>query len=87
MGIEDRKALQQFSRVRDVDVAVEINTKNISETKVKEIAKDNDSMQISLAHNGEFGFKADISIPVDKKHNGKEANLFHYTKDKKYQYM
>ena len=24
MGIEDRKALQQFSRVRDVDVAVEI---------------------------------------------------------------
>lgn len=44
-------------------------------------------MQISLAHNGEFGLKADISIPVDKKHNGKEANLFHYTKDKKYQYM
>ena len=24
LGIEDRKALQQFSRVRDVDVAVEI---------------------------------------------------------------
>ena len=71
----------------NVDINVEINTNNIPETKVKEIAKDNDSMQISLAHNGEFGFKADISIPVDKKHNGKEANLFHYTKDKKYQYM
>ncbi len=62
----------------DVDIDVDLRTKNIPAKKVEEIAGGNDTMQISLAHDGEFGFMADIQIPVAKKHNGKYANLFHY---------
>lgn len=46
MGIEDRKALQQFSRVRDVDVATYVHTNGyLGETWLSvesPILKDND---------------------------------------------
>lgn len=37
-------------------------------------------MQISLSHNGSFGFNAEVSIPVGSKYNGKYANAYHYNK-------
>ena len=65
-------------KAANVDIDVDLNTKNIPSKKVEEISEGNETMQISLAHNGEFGFMADIHVPVAKKHNGKIANLFHY---------
>lgn len=62
----------------NVNIGVKLNTKSIPAKAVESVANGSDSMQISLAHDGNFGFQADLSIPVSKKNNGKYANLFHY---------
>lgn len=61
-----------------VDIDVKLKTKYIPKKNVEAIANGNDSMQVSLSHNGNFGFNADIKIPVSKKYDGMIANLFHY---------
>lgn len=61
-----------------VDIDVKLKTKYIPKKDVEVIANGNDSMQVSLSHNGNFGFNADIKIPVSKKYDGMIANLFHY---------
>lgn len=66
--------------VKNIDINVDIKTNNIPKDSVNEIAQGNDSMQISLSHNGSFGFNAEVSIPVGSKYNGKYANAYHYNK-------
>lgn len=61
-----------------VDIDVKLKTKYIPKKDVEAIANGNDSMQVSLSHNGNFGFNADLKIPVSKKYDGMIANLFHY---------
>lgn len=68
--------------VKNVDINVDIKTNNIPKDSVNEVAHGNDSMQISLSHNGSFGFNAEVSIPVGSKYNGKYANAYHYNKGK-----
>lgn len=53
------------SDAETVDIGVELDTHNIPEDKVAEVADGNDTMQISLSHNGEFGFSASVRIPVN----------------------
>lgn len=61
-----------------VDIDVKLKTKYIPKKDVEAIANGNDSMQVSLSHNGNFGFNADLKIPVSKRYEGMFANLFHY---------
>jgi len=68
--------------VNNIDINVDIKTDNIPKDSVNEVAQGNDTMQISLSHNGQFGFNAEISIPVGSKYNGKYANAYHYNKGK-----
>lgn len=65
-----------------VDIDVKLKTKYIPKKDVEAIANGNDSMQVSLSHNGNFGFNADLKIPVSKKYEGMTANLFHYKNGK-----
>lgn len=65
-----------------VDIDVKLKTKYIPKKEVEAIANGNDSMQVSLSHNGNFGFNADLKIPVSKKYEGMAANLFHYKNGK-----
>lgn len=65
-----------------VDIDVKLKTKYIPKKDVEAIANGNDSMQVSLSHNGNFGFNADLKIPVSKKYEGMAANLFHYKNGK-----
>lgn len=62
----------------DVNINVELNTSNVPAESVDAVASGKSSMQISLAHNGSFGFEANITIPVAPANNGKVANLFHF---------
>lgn len=62
----------------DVNINVNLNTSNIPAASVDAVASGKSSMQISLAHNGSFGFEANITIPVAPVNNGKVANLFHF---------
>lgn len=65
-----------------VDIDVKLKTKYIPKKDVEAIANGNDSMQVSLSHNGNFGFNADLKIPVSKRYEGMTANLFHYKNGK-----
>lgn len=62
----------------DVNINVELNTSNVPAASIDAVASGKSSMQISLAHNGSFGFEANITIPVAPANNGKVANLFHF---------
>ncbi len=39
-------------------------------------------MQLSLSHEGEFGFTAVLTLKLDKENSGLFANLFYYNKTK-----
>ena len=59
-----------------VDLGVTLKTKKASAKQLETIAKDKDTFQFSIRHNGDFGFKAVVNIPINKKYNGQFANLY-----------
>ncbi|MBD5384117.1 MAG: NPXTG-anchored protein [Ruminococcaceae bacterium] len=54
---------------------MEINISNVPSSGVEAVADGKSTMQISLAHNGSFGFETKIIISVAPANNGKAANL------------
>ncbi len=69
LGVSDPKA---------VDMSVSKNTKNIPVDVINNVSGESFTMQISLSHNGAFGFTAALNIDLGKKNNGLYANLFYY---------
>ena len=58
-----------------------MNSKAVPNDELKELAGDNKTVQFTLRHNGEFGFKGVLNVPVNKKYNGKYANLYSHNKN------
>ena len=75
------------SVLNDINLEVKLNTKNIPSQKVEELAGGQDTYQISLTHEGDFGFNADLTINVGKEHEGKSGSLYYYNLDGKLEYM
>ncbi|MDE7288146.1 MAG: hypothetical protein K2N71_01410, partial [Oscillospiraceae bacterium] len=73
---------KDVENAKNVDLGVKMNSNAIKEERVNEIAKDKDTTQFSLKHNGDFGFKATFNLPVNKKYNGKYANIYWDNKGK-----
>ncbi|WP_075721953.1 phosphatase PAP2 family protein [Roseburia sp. 499] len=69
--------------LQDVNLEVTKNTKNIPESVISALAGSNPSIQISLAHNGQFGFTAVLTINVGKENNGKLGTLYYYNNEGK----
>jgi len=67
--------------IGDIDFGVKIGTNTIPVDVVNNITGEKYSIQISLAHNGDFGFSATLSVDMDKKNAGLFANLFYYNTD------
>ena len=44
------------SDLKDINLKVDVNTNAVPSSVVKKLAGDNPTMQLSLAHEGEFGF-------------------------------
>lgn len=61
-----------------VDMSVSANTKNIPVDVINYVSGENYTMQLSLAHSGDFGFTATLTVNLSEKNNGLYANLFHY---------
>ncbi len=61
-----------------IDMGVEKDTNAVPEEILKETAGEHDTIGLSLMHEGEFGFEADLILSLDKKYNGMIANLFYY---------
>ena len=48
---------------------------------INTITGERDSVQMTLAHDGEFGFTMTLSAPLGKENAGYWANLYHYDED------
>jgi len=62
-----------------IDLSVALNTQNIPTDMIDSIAGDAHTMQLSLAHNGEFGFDAALTVYVGTANAGQTGNLYYYT--------
>ena len=65
----------------DLDLGVEMNSDGIPVNVVNAITGERDTVQITLAHNGEFGFTMTLTAPVGAENAGYWANLYHYDED------
>lgn len=68
----------QAMDLQDINLKVTKHTDNIPSSTVKALAGGNPCMQISLAHEGNFGFKATLNIGVGVENTGKYGNLYYH---------
>ena len=61
-----------------IDLGVTLGKSDIPSDKIKALAGDNAFIELSLAHDGEFGFTAALRLYVGTQYNGKYANLYYY---------
>ncbi len=66
------------SVLRDIDLEVTVDTNAIPPSLVDSIAEGKPSTQLSLTHNGEFGFRADLTLNLGSGHAGSTGNLYYY---------
>ncbi len=65
--------------LKSIDLKVIMNTNNIPSKTIQAIAGENSFVrQISLVHEGDFGFKAKLSVNVGNEHAGKYGNLYYH---------
>ena len=62
----------------DLDLGVNLDTSGIPVDVVNAITGEVGTVQITLAHDGEFGFTMTLTAPLGKENAGYWANLYHY---------
>lgn len=73
---------KDIEKAKKVDLGVRLRSKNIPDEKIAEVAGDNKTVQFSLRHNGDFGFRGVLVMPFNTKYNDQFANLYYYNKAK-----
>lgn len=66
------------SGLQDIDLRVIPYTDNIPNSTVQALAGNNPCMQITLVHEGSFGFKADLTIGIGAEYSGSYGNLYYH---------
>lgn len=69
---------KSVEKSNDINMNVKLNTKNIPTNVISSVSDGNDVIQLSLSHDGSFGFNAVITVTLGTKYNGKFANLMYY---------
>lgn len=72
--------------LKDINLEVTVNSNAIPSKTVQALAGKNPTCQLSLTHNGPFGFKADLTVNVGAEYSGKFGNLYYYDSDGKMVY-
>ena len=62
----------------DIDMGVTMNSDGIPVNVINTITGEVGTVQITLAHDGEFGFTMTLTAPLGKENAGYWANLYHY---------
>lgn len=65
----------------DLDLGVDLGTDSIPVDVINAITGEKDSVQITLAYDGEFGFTLTLTAPLGEDNAGYWANLYHYDED------
>ena len=65
----------------DLDLGVEMDSDGIPVEVVNSITGERDTVQMTLAHDGDFGFTMTLTAPLGVENAGYWANLYHYDED------
>ena len=65
----------------DLDLGVALGTSGIPVNVINTITGEVGTVQITLAHNGDFGFTLTLTAPLGKENAGYWANLYHYDEE------
>lgn len=65
----------------DLDLGVTMDTDGIPVDVINTITGEVGTVQITLAHDGDFGFAMTMTAPLGKENAGYWANLYHYDED------
>ena len=65
----------------DIDMGVTMNSDGIPVDVVNAITDERSSVQITLAHDGAFGFAMTLTAPLGAENAGYWANLYHFNED------
>ena len=66
---------------KDINMQVIFNTDAVPSEIVKKLADGNESMQLQLVHNGDFGFKASLTFNAGSDKAGQYGNLYYYNSE------
>lgn len=69
--------------VTSIDLEVKTETDNVPADVVSTIENAIETRQISLTHDGVFGFVATLTLPLGFEHEGMYGNLFYYNEETK----
>lgn len=64
--------------LKDIDLEVIVDTDGIPPALVESLADGNPATQITLRHDGEFGFRADLTVNLGAEHSGSTGNLYYF---------
>lgn len=67
----------------DLDLGVSLNTSTIPVDVINLVTGEKGSIQLALAHDGEFGFTMTLTAPLGTENKGLWANLYHYNTPQK----
>ena len=65
----------------DLDLGVDMGTSGISVDVINAVTGEYGSVQVSLEHDGEFGFALTLTAPLGRENAGLWANLYHYDEE------
>ncbi len=72
----------------DVNLKVKTDGGEIPDKKIQELVTDGSHyLELSLSQEGEFGFKAVLTVKMEEGNPGQYANLFYYNKDEIWEFM
>ena len=67
--------------LENINLEVELGNSQIPERKLEILTDGETYVELSLAHNGEFGFTAVLSVELKEAQPGQYANLFYYNEE------
>ena len=70
--------IPQTADLTDLDLGVSLNTSTIPVDLINAITGEIGTVQLTLKHDGPFGFTMTLMAPVGKENEGLWANLYHY---------
>ena len=65
----------------DLDLGIDLGTDGIPVDVINTITGEVGTVQITLAHDGDFGFAMTVTAPLGEENAGYWANLYHYDED------
>lgn len=75
------------NNLEDIDLEVKLDTDAVPPSLVRMLADGQPARQISLTHNGNFGFKASLGLNLGSQNKGQFGNLYYYDSTGKLVFM